>query len=505
MALPLLLLLVQSPSAMQIVENVRAAVGFDQFVQSPYYEARGTAHISGIESKVIFAFGQQGEYLFSTDGPLGQARAFDGRSGWETDPTGAPNTLDLSDLQHQHSISWVLDHEWLDPSGPFEISLGDALPGGDSYTLDLKQKNGTHAQRVIVDKDTWLPKETIFQASGLDIKYVIDSWFDLGRIKFPKRIETVEGDLEGWFELDTFSPVANASFVRPIWVLAKDTEWSDAGSPDLDTNLTRSGHILVKPTIAGKDVGWFILDSGAGGMAIDETVAKDLGAVSFGEVNVGGVGGMLESDYVSLADFQLGSLTVKSLNFVTIDLKLISGFFGVEVGGIVGFEFFRRAVTEIDLDTGSVSIFDPSGYSRSDAVWQNLMLDGRHPTYVCSFEGGYEGRFRLDTGASGTVTFNTPTVERFGLLNGRETTAYAAGGVGGSVRLRNGKMTYFELSGERFENVDVSFATEKKGVFAEDFLAGNIGQDLLKRFTIVFDYANERMALVPKIKSSATR
>lgn len=494
----ILLLLLQSSPVGQILDNVREATGFKDLATSVYYLANGKGSFQGVESQVTFAFGLQGEYVLATDGPLGQARGFDGTKGWETDSTGAPSALELSDLQHQHAISWFLDHEWLDPTGSIEVTSATADQGGDSYTLNLRQKNTAHVQKVVVDRATWLPKQTSFVVNGLDIVYEIKDWTQSNGAKLPQHIETLEGGIKGWIKFDQFEPRTTADFVRPQWSLSQDTVWEGEGSTVLDTKRTRTGHILVKPTVAGKDVGWFILDSGAGGMAMDETAVEELGAEKFGQINVGGVGGMLESSYVKVNDFKLGDMTIKSLNFVAIDLKMVSLVFGVKIGGIVGFEFFRRATTEIDLESGNVSIHDPRKFERKDADWQLLVLDGRHPTFVCGFEGDNSGRFRLDTGANGTVTFNTPTVLRHNLLEGREVTTQSSAGVGGSVMVKSGTIKYFELAGTRFDDIDAAFATEEKGVFGEDYLAGNIGQDLLKSFTLILDYANERIALVSK-------
>ena len=52
---------------------------------------------------------------------------------------------------------------------------------------------------------------------------------------------------------------------------------------------------LVRPRLNGREVGWFILDTGASGFVLDPQAANSLGLESFGELQVGGargVGGM---------------------------------------------------------------------------------------------------------------------------------------------------------------------------------------------------------------------
>lgn len=489
-----------SPSLEQVLVSVRQAVGYNAAVRTAdSYEATGKAHVSGLDCDFRLVFDRDGRYVFSQSGPLGQTRGWDGKQGWEADGSGATLGIHLSDLQQQHAITWIVVHEWLDPEGPFDVTLAEAEPGADTYTLNLKQKKGVQTQRVIVDKKTWLPKRNEFSVGELTYSMEFSDWRDVNGFKVPHRLDTLEGTLKGWATISRVRKAATPNpFARPQWSVKADTTYDLEKQGVVESKLAFTGHILVHPKIDGKDVGWFILDSGAGGMAIDTKTAESLGAKRFGELNVGGVGGVVQSGYFNLKDFNIGPATVASLNFIDIDLSAIGNIFGVKLAGIVGYDFFRRAVVEVDVTDGRVAVFSPHSYGNAAAKWDALILDGRHPTVLAEFEGGKSGRFRLDTGADGTVTFNTPTVERFNMLEGRKVSDYTVAGVGGSLVVKRGRLEYFKIGERRFEDLDSTFATDKKGIFNEDFLAGNIGQGLLEPFRVVLDYANERMALVLK-------
>ena len=494
----------QTPTVDGILAHVRKAVGSDAI--SGGYRATGTYMAGGTNGELALTFTGNGRYLFVQTGRLGQTRCWDGSKAWETDSTGAPIGLHLSELQYQNAITWTIDGRWLAEDGPMNVTMGDVEPGGDSYTLNLKQKEGSLVQTVVVDSKTWMPRSTKFSEGDIDFVMNFSDWKDFGGTKFPTQIDTLEGELKGWFKVDSVSrvdDVPDTIFARPDWNLSSDTTYDDSKSGVIESKRAMTGHLLVHPTIDGKDVGWFILDSGAGGMAIDPEVAKSLGANLFGELNLGGIGGVVRSGYFELHDFSLGPVTVKSLNFISVDLKQFSKFFGVDLAGIVGYDFFRRAVMEIDVASGRIAVFDPKTYSNESAEWAPLLLDGRHPTAVAEFEGDASGRFRIDTGATGTVTFNTPTVKRQNFLADRETSDNGLAGVGGAVSVKMGKLKYFDLGGNKFENLTVNFGVGDKGIFAEDFLAGNIGQDLLKPFRLVFDYDHERLAFVKLPKGDA--
>ena len=493
---PIILLLAQAPTTAVVLENVREAVGYEAAAKVVAFEATGTTSTNGTEGDFRLTFAPDGRYVFRQGGPVALTRGWDGKGGWEADAKGATSTIHLSDLEQQHAISWVVTHEWLDPQGPLEAKLVEAEPGGDTYTFNVKLKQGVQTQTVVVDAKTWLPRSNTFSIGQIDYKMEFFDWRDAGGFKLPHRMDTLEGGLKGWIKIgDAKRLTAEPNFARPTWSVTADSKYDLAKQGVVESKRLFSGHIIVKPRVQGKDVGWFLLDSGAGGMVIDTKVAESLGAKRFGELNVGGVGGTTQSGFFTLKDFALGPVTVAELNFIDLDLSQIAMIFGESIAGIVGYDFFRRAVVEVDVEDGRVAVYSPHAYGNSRAEWQTLLLDGRHPTVTAEFEG-HKGQFRLDTGANGTVTYNAPTVERHKLLDGRQVRDTGLAGVGGMVWVKTGKLKSFLLGAKKFEDIETTFATSKQGIFGMDFLAGNIGQDLLKPFRVVLDYPNERLALV---------
>jgi hypothetical protein len=46
--------------------------------------------------------------------------------------------------------------------------------------------------------------------------------------------------------------------------------------------------------------------------------------------------------------------------------------------------------------------------------------------------------------------------------------------------------------------VDTVFATEMEGVYADPYVSGTVGGQILSDFTLVLDYAKSRIAFVPR-------
>jgi predicted aspartyl protease len=268
---------------------------------------------------------------------------------------------------------------------------------------------------------------------------------------------------------------------------------------ELETMRVFSGHVLVHPTIDGEDVGWFILDTGAGGTCIDSGVADELELPSFGQVLAVGAAGKTDAAFRRGKLFELGRLRFEDPIYVELDLEFLTAAFNETIAGIVGYDVFARSLVEFDPTNGHASLYDPASYELARGSWQPLVLDARTPAVQASFEGDHSAYFRLDTGAgSGNVVFHTPTVEKLGLLEDRKVAASGSGGVGGSAVTYTGELAWFELAGQRFERPTVGFATAKVGGLADRYTAGNLGQAFLQPFTLVLDYSNERIAFVPR-------
>ncbi len=274
-------------------------------------------------------------------------------------------------------------------------------------------------------------------------------------------------------------------------------EFDKAAPHALQVKRLKSGHILVRPIINGHDAGWYIFDTGAGICCIStpEVEGKDLKPA--GNIQTTGVGGATSASLYNASELRLGPATFHDHTLMAVDLSFLESKIGEKICGVIGYGVLSKSIAEIDLSVPSISLFSADGYTLSSGQWTDIDLKGRVPTAAGSFEG-HPARFRLDLGATGSVTFHQPAVEKYDLLKDRKVGNCKMGGVGGFVDGKRGTITSLELGGIKFDNVDADFALEAKGSFADPAIDANIGTDILKRYLIVTDYPHERMGLLPK-------
>lgn len=446
-----------------------------------------------------------GRYRRWVSGPLGQLEVFDGDRVIRQDASGLARELDLGDRVEAPLLASILTGAWIDAA---DLRVREVAP----EALLVDREGGPLEFELTLSADSALPATiTEETSSGESVMQLVD-WSRIEGLAIPMGI-VVRDHAEEEESLDETYTVTEGRVVDlgpSSFELAltppEDFAFDASISPLVEALRTVTGHVLVHPTVAGKDLGWFILDSGAGAMVLDQAAGSELGLAPLGEVRAVGVVGSATTQFVAGAPLCLGPMTFDVPTFVELDLGFLSGVFGVPVGGILGYDLFSRAVVEVDTET--VALFDARTFE-PDPTWPTVALafQGKTPCAEASFP--VQGRaetawFRLDTGANGALTFHAPAVKSYNLLANRETHLAEFGGVGGSSSGYFGQLEWFELGGRRIEGLEAGFAMNEVGTFADAYTAGNIGQDIFKGARLVFDFPAEHLYFAPSLDTEPT-
>src|SRR5688572_10361862 len=269
---------------------------------------------------------------------------------------------------------------------------------------------------------------------------------------------------------------------------------------ELKVKRAKTGHLLVAPKVDGNEAGWFIFDTGAGMSCVDKTVAERLALPHAGQANALGEGGAQQTQLLKVKSIELGPVLVEDSTVVELNLKPIALAMGEEIDGVIGYECFLPGVFEVDLAAGKITVHDPATYALPDGQkWDKLSFKGRRPRLPGKLESNEEGLFLFDLGANSSLTVYVPAVERFKLLDGRETTETKSGGVGGIHAARKGSVGSLTLAGQRIEDVPAVFVQSKQGAAGNDpEVFGSVGVGLLKRFVLVLNYRDQTVGLLPR-------
>ena len=483
-------------SSDETLARVRAAVGYERLREhADGVIAQGTAHYRGLDSKLTFLFTPDNRFRCEIAGPLGRAAGFNGTTGWEVDSTGMPRVLELEDLEVEQFNAWMHSGRWMAEDGPFAVTLDATKTDAQRVALALKLKGGLLEATAFVDRATWLPVKVTRRSPVGETVIELSDYREALGFRFPRRLTRTLGGVTTVFDVTSVAAARGAARAQfePVTARPADTRWDTSAPARIEARVAPSGHILVQPLVNGKDVGWFLLDTGAGGMVIDRKAADQLAMPALGEMVAVGAAGTKKTRYRQGATFTLGPVTITDTRYMELDL---GSTFSLPQAGICGRDLFARAVVELDITGGTVAVYDPAHYRLEGAKWQPLFFSGRTPIARGSFEG-HEGLFRLDTGSDRTVDIHIEAVERYGLGARGGTKENRAVGVGGAVASRTARLAWFEFGGHRFQDLEVELAA-KTGGFSDPYTVGNIGMGILRRFRIVFDFGNRRVAFVPR-------
>ncbi len=295
------------------------------------------------------------------------------------------------------------------------------------------------------------------------------------------------------------APAAAASVYDQPATRPDDTRFDRNAPADVALKRAMTGHVLVRPKVNGRDIGWFIFDTGAAGSVLDPQVLGKLDLKPLGTAAVTSVLGNEPSSIVQATSIDIGPMSVDQPFFVTMELGFVRDGMKEDVFGIIGHDLLSRCVAEITVADDLIRLFDPKTYRLGMGSWQPLRFNQSVPVIAGKFEGNRKGLFRIDMGASGrggfgNVVFHSPTVNDLHLLRKRTVTRMKMG----QTDAAPGAVDWFEVAGHRFAHPDVVFALNRQGPLSDEYLEGNFGVDFLKPFRLVLDYEHRRVAFVPR-------
>jgi predicted aspartyl protease len=259
--------------------------------------------------------------------------------------------------------------------------------------------------------------------------------------------------------------------------------------------------LFLQARLNGSRPCWFILDTGAAQTVLNATTVQSLGLKVSGRGTLAGAGGNVQSTRVTGVTFDVGGALLKDLEVAALPLVQFENGGGRAIDGILGVEFFKRYVVEIDYEARQLTAYEPSGYvyaGRGESlplsfehnhphVRAQLTLPGRPPL---------EGEFVIDAGSSLPIILLPSFIERNKLRDSLPATFTIYGrGVGGEVPLPVGRAESVRIGGFTLTQPVTAFPST--GTFGVEGKAGNIGTAILRRFKVVFDYSRKRVYLEP--------
>ena len=263
-------------------------------------------------------------------------------------------------------------------------------------------------------------------------------------------------------------------------------------------------HIFVEARVAGGEPLDFVFDTGASSAVLNEKTAERIGLEADRYATATGASGRMRVGYSGKNRVSLGELELKGVSLTLVALDHLERGIGRSIDGILGYELLSRFVVTIDHDASTLVVDRHGSFRPPDgAVAHRFRMHLNIPDVVGTLRlaDGTEisGRFLVDTGAGASLVLNTPFVDEHRLLE-RVPNPYrrlTGSLTSDSTESFASRLKQFEILGHRFTDTPVHLSRAGAGVEAMDEFAGILGNEILRRFGLSFDYRKRRIWVRP--------
>jgi hypothetical protein len=266
-------------------------------------------------------------------------------------------------------------------------------------------------------------------------------------------------------------------------------------------------HIILKVQVDNSRPLSFVLDTGDQFAIVNLDRARELGLKLEGEVRIGGAGAAISTGaFVRNSSFTIAGFPGFSQPLtMALPIGRMAARLGQDFDGIIGTEFIKQFVVEIDYQARVLKLYDKTRfiYAGPGESIPITLNHGGHPIIEAEVtpvgSAAVSGKFVLDVGSGGALALYTPFVTGHNLPgpNSKTIKAIGVGGAGGDVNARIGRVTELKIGRFTISQPITLFAEDKAGAFADPTLVGNIGQQIVGKFRLFLDYGHNRIIFEP--------
>jgi len=433
------------------------------------------------------------------------AFGFNHKIVWSQDSSGISQVQDAVDARqgvtseaYRRSLAYWYPERWR-----AQMEYAGEQQDGELRFLVLRIKpEGGRPFELWFDRSTYLLARIVEMTATGPLRVFLSDYREIDRVKvaFQVRVQvsTNNQNIYRVKEVELNSQVADSRFnipepPRPDFVFERNVS-----AVTLPMQLINN-HIYVTGWLNGQGPFKFVMDTGWGTSSITPEVAKRLGLMTRGAQKTIGAGeGTAEIKFTKVARMRFGGVQLRNL-----PLNVTSAFDGKtrdavsNFGGLIGYELFRRFVVKLDFERQRLILILPSRFSHPERVTTIPFKLSNTIPLVRAEVDGFEGEFLVDSGFPGSVTLYHGFIEKNQLLTKFKPKfeAITGWGIGGPVRAGITRAEIFKVGEETIHDLVVTLSLIKKGTQANSYLAGTIGSELLRRFTVTFDYGRREMYL----------
>jgi len=245
----------------------------------------------------------------------------------------------------------------------------------------------------------------------------------------------------------------------------------------------------------------FILDTGSSGISLDSTTVDYLKLQPTpSDRTIRGIAGIRKVSFLYNQKLHFPGLTVDSLNFHINDYTILTAVYGERIDGIIGYSVLSRYILKVDYDSMRISFctkgtirYPRGGYLLKPTINQLVS----QPLRVRDEKTIYS-RFLYDMGAGLCMLLSKEFAEDSNFLSKKKKRFIKEGeGLGGKIDMELMVMREVKIGPYKFRNVPTFIFDDENNVTSYPYMGGLIGNDILRRFNIILNYAKGDIFIIP--------
>jgi hypothetical protein len=436
-------------------------------------------------------------------GPLKTSQGDNGDVRWVLDTNGKVQTttkLDEPALKRKEVDRRMAEYEYADPrSDVFTVTLEGKEKVEDTDCYVIKITNNMNVDRltyyISVGGHQLLKAVAIRGEDSADTYYA--DYREVDGIAVAFRTKEVPHQTGQAQEITVTGYESNPSLVPGLFDppegRGRDYEFASGDAAEDIPFRFLENHLYIPVSVGGTE-GLWVLDTGAGMSVVDKAFARDLGLALEGDLKGVGAGGTVDVTFATLPPFEIQGIRFNAQTVAVIDMSELIRRLGVDIAGILGFDFLSRFVTKIDYARELVSFYEPEafGYEGGGKVVDVHIAESVFDI-PATLDGKHAGGWLFDLGAGmthldGCYALREGYTEKHGVLR-------MGHGAGNEYQLKTVKGDSMGFAGFTLHEPDISF---HYGGTDTDFTAdriGTLGNSLFRNFVVYVDYEAERVIL----------
>ncbi len=295
-----------------------------------------------------------------------------------------------------------------------------------------------------------------------------------------------------------------------LLIAQSDFHFKNNRKKELVPFVKARGLMIVSTFINNKGPFNFVMDTGVGLMVITDPALKDSLNIQFlRKIKLAGLGDGKDIDAYLIPSMKvsIGNINADNISAAIFDKDIfsLSAYAGMQIHGLIGYDFFKNFIVRIYYDAGYLLAYDKDHYrlfKKGSRI--PISIEGNKPycETILTLDNGEKitTKMIIDTGAGHPISLESlkggvfPLPDKFMIAN-------LGVGLNGKINGFIGRIKSIELGKYAVKQVLASFPNyaDVAAKITSVPRNGSIGNQILNRFDVIFDYNRGFIYLKPNI------